>query len=381
MTKNKEILSWHSLRVIVSGGGTGGHIFPALAIADRIKAESREATILFVGAQGRMEMQRVPAAGYEIKGLWISGLQRNLSLSNLMFPFKVLRSIRDARRIIKEFKPDVVIGVGGYASAPTLYAASRAGLPTLIQEQNSYPGITNRILSRRVDRICVAYDGLEKYFPREKIFLTGNPVREEISNCAAHVDEAFSHFRLDAGKPVLLVVGGSLGARTINLSVGPLLKELTDAGCQVIWQTGRSYYQEAQMVAAPFEAKGVRVFDFINRMDLAYAASTLVVSRAGAIALSELIQVGKPGILIPSPNVAEDHQTKNAMALVNHGAAIMVKDADAAQKLGPAVLKLLSDKELQMRLKENTVKLAVKDATGAIVSVIFQLMHDKGMQR
>lgn len=377
MTQKKEILSWHSLRVIVSGGGTGGHIFPALAIANRLKEETRETEFLFVGAMGRMEMEKVPAAGYEIKGLWISGLQRRLSLSNFMFPFKVIKSVRDARRIIKHFKPDIAIGVGGYASGPTLLAATMAGIPTLIQEQNSFPGITNRLLAKRVDRICVAYDGLEKYFPQEKIFLTGNPIRKEVTEISGKHESALKHFKLDDKKPIVLALGGSLGARTINKAVEESLSSWVEKGIQVIWQSGRGYYQTADSVATAYKDHGVRVYDFIKEMDLAYAAATVVISRAGAIALSELSVVGKPSILVPSPNVAEDHQTKNAMALVNHGAAVMVKDAEATQKLGEVLEEMIFDEKLQDRLKENMLKVAAKDAAGAIVSVIFDLLNEK----
>ncbi len=363
------------LKVILSGGGTGGHIFPAVAIANQIKLEYPDADILFVGAEGRMEMEKVPAAGYKIVGLWISGLQRKLTLSNLSFPFKVISSILKARKILKQFKPDMVIGTGGYASGPMLRAASTKGIPTLIQEQNSYPGITNKILSKKVSRICVAYEGLEKYFPSHKIILTGNPVRQDILDIEKKRSEAISFFGLDSSKKTLLVIGGSLGARTINMAIGGGLNHLAQNNIQLIWQTGKAYFVTAQEQTKQYTINNIKAFDFITRMDLAYAAADCVVSRAGASSVSELSIVNKPCILVPSPNVAEDHQTKNAMALVTKKAALMVKDAEAKDQLVKQVISLFSDPQLQNELKENIARLALPDSARRIVEEIKKLIH------
>ena len=361
------------LRVIISGGGTGGHIYPAVAIANEIRARHPDAVILFVGALGRMEMTRVPEAGYEIKGLRVAGLQRRFTLDNLAFPFKLISAVREARRIVQEFRPDVVVGVGGYASAPTLLAATNLNLPTLIQEQNSYAGLTNKLLGKRVNRICVAYEGMERFFPKEKIILTGNPVRSDILSARQHGVEAAQHFGLAAGKCTVLLIGGSLGARTLNHAMAAGLARLVDAGCQVIWQTGKPFYTEAQAIAEPFANRGVRVLDFIRRMDLAFALADVVVSRAGALAISELSLTGHPSILVPSPNVTEDHQTKNAQALAQRGAALLVPDAQAADRLIDDVLALTKDPTRQESLRKHLLPLGRPHATSAIVSEVLRL--------
>lgn len=362
------------LKFIVSGGGTGGHIFPAIAIANALKQRVPDSEFLFVGAEGRMEMEKVPAAGYKIVGLWISGLQRKLTWSNLSFPFKVMSSIFRAKKILREFKPDAVIGTGGYASGPMLRVASKAGVPTVVQEQNSFPGITNRVLSARVNRICVAYQGMEKYFPKEKIIFTGNPVRQDILNLQGKHPRAMEFFGLSAETKTLLVIGGSLGARTINQSMAAGIKEIVSAGYQVIWQTGKTYLTEAK--AATTGMTGVYVSDFITKMDLAYAAADLVVSRAGASSVSELCLVGKASILVPSPNVAEDHQTKNAMALVNVGAAVLVRDVEANFKLTGKVLELFNDEAMRMELQVKISQLATPNAADLIAGEILKLVQD-----
>jgi UDP-N-acetylglucosamine--N-acetylmuramyl-(pentapeptide) pyrophosphoryl-undecaprenol N-acetylglucosamine transferase len=361
-------------RFIISGGGTGGHIYPAVAIANQIRALHPQADILFVGAKGRMEMTRVPEAGYPIIGLTIAGLQRRLSLANLSFPFKVISSIRAARKIIRDFKPDAVVGVGGYASAPVLFAGTSLGVPSLIQEQNSYAGITNKLLSKRVNRICVAYEGMESFFPAQKLVLTGNPVRQDIVQAEDKGAEARAFFNLQAGKKTILVIGGSLGARTINQSTEIHLQRLVDAGCQLIWQTGKGYFPQAEAAAAPFAAQGIKAFEFIRRMDLAYAAADVVISRAGALSISELCLVGKPVILVPSPNVAEDHQTQNALALVKAHAALLVKDADVRDQLYDAALALLADAQQQRELEKHIKGLGRPNAAAAIVDEILKLI-------
>lgn len=363
------------IRVIISGGGTGGHIFPAIAIANALKAINNDIHILFVGAKGKMEMEKVPAAGYPIEGLWISGLQRRLTWSNLSFPFKVISSVWKAGSIIRRFKPDVVVGVGGYASGPLLYAASRKGIPSLIQEQNSYPGITNKMLAGKVNRICVAYEGMEKYFPREKIILTGNPVRQDMVNLEGKKPRAAEFFGLNPEKKTLLVIGGSLGARTINQSIAAGLRLLADQDIQLVWQTGKAFIGEAKKQVSPLENSGLRTYDFISRMDLAYAMADVVVSRAGASSVSELCLVHKPSILVPSPNVAEDHQTRNAMALVNHRAALLVSDADAPQKLVNTAVALINDEVQRKRLKDNIAKLAIKNSAELIANEVLRLVR------
>lgn len=362
-------------RFIISGGGTGGHIFPAIAIANALKARVPDSEFLFVGAEGRMEMEKVPAAGYKIVGLWISGLQRKLTLSNLSFPFKVISSLIRAKKILREFKPDAVIGTGGYASGPMLRVASKAGVPTVVQEQNSYPGITNRVLSARVDRICVAYQGMEKYFPKEKIVFTGNPVRQDILNLQGKHPRAMEFFNLDGNKKTLLVIGGSLGARTINLALAAGIKEIAAAGYQVIWQTGKSFLPEAKNAAK--EIAGVFVSDFITKMDLAYAAADLVVSRAGASSVSELCLAGKASILVPSPNVAEDHQSKNAMALVNEGAAVLVKDAEAGTQLVKKVMELFNADDQRTSLQVKISQLATPNSADLIAGEILKLVKER----
>ena len=333
--------------------------------------------ILFVGAEGRMEMEKVPAAGYKIEALWISGLQRRLTVKNLAFPFKVLSSIMKAKKILDRFRPDAVIGTGGYASGPMLRVASKRGIPTLIQEQNSFPGITNKILSKRVDRICVAYDGMERFFPKEKIVLAGNPVRQDILELSGKRERGLETFKLDGSKRTLLVIGGSLGARTINESIALCLDELVKNDIQLVWQTGKGYFETAKQLVQKYEGKGIRAFDFISRMDHAYSVADAVVSRAGAISVSELCLVKKAAILIPSPNVAEDHQTKNALALVNHHAAILVKDAEAKEKLCGQVIALMNDKAMMGKLEDNISKLAFKNSADVIASEVLQLVNRK----
>jgi UDP-N-acetylglucosamine--N-acetylmuramyl-(pentapeptide) pyrophosphoryl-undecaprenol N-acetylglucosamine transferase len=361
------------MKVIISGGGTGGHIYPAIAIANALKNKIIDIDILFIGAKDRMEMEKVPSAGYKIKGLWISGLQRRLTIKNLLFPLKVISSLFQARNIIDEFKPDIVIGVGGYASGPTLRAATYKGVPTLIQEQNSFPGITNKMLASKVNKICVAYEGMEKFFPKSKIILTGNPVRQNIVDMKIERKQAAAFFGLDSEKKTVLVIGGSLGARTINESIQEIIPDFINAETQLIWQTGKYYFSTAETTSYQFDTKGIKVLEFINQMDYAYAAADVIVSRAGAIAISELCIVGKPVILIPSPNVAEDHQTKNAMALVNKNAGILVKDIDARSYLKESLFKLLSNNDLQYDLSLNIKKLAYADAAEKIADVAISL--------
>lgn len=358
------------MKVIISGGGTGGHIFPAIAIANALKEMDKSVEILFVGALGRMEMEKVPAAGYKIIGLWISGLQRKVTVKNLLFLVKVIASLRKARQIINEFKPDVAVGTGGYASGPLLRAASGMNIPCLIQEQNSFPGITNKILGKRVKKICVAYEGMEKYFSADKLFITGNPVRQDILSLEGKKEDAVKFFGLDPNRKTLLVIGGSLGARTINESILSCLELLKDNNIQVIWQTGNGFIEIAQK---NFNDEMGWVGAFIIRMDFAYAAADIVVSRAGAISLSELAIVKKPAILVPSPNVAEDHQTKNALALVKNNAALLVKDIECKESLGVAIIALMSDTKVQGVLRENIGKLAFAKAAEVIAKEVIKL--------
>lgn len=361
-------------KIIISGGGTGGHIFPAIAIADKIKRKYPTAEILFVGAEGKMEMDKVPKAGYEIVGLPIRGIQRTLTLRNLAVPFKLIASLRMAYRLVKKVKPDIAIGVGGYASAATLRIASGQKVPTLIQEQNSYPGITNKWLAKRARVICVAYDNLDRFFPAEKIVMTGNPVRNEMVQLEGKRDEAFSFFKLNPAKKTILVIGGSLGARTLNSSLKKDLQKLIDADVQVIWQCGSVYLNTLKTdLGALANSHLVYLSDFIFKMDLAYAAADLVISRAGAISVSELCLVAKPVILVPSPNVSEDHQTKNAMALVNKNAAVLVKDAVAIEELVEEALNLLSNEEQCRQLALEIRKLGVQDAADRILIEIEKL--------
>jgi len=355
-----------NIKVIISGGGTGGHIFPAIAIADAIRAKYPDADLLFVGAKGKMEMERVPRAGYPIKGLWISGFQRSLDWRNLLFPIKLLSSLATAYGILRRFRPDVVIGVGGYASGPLLEVAVRLGIPALIQEQNSYAGATNRILARKVQKICVAYPDMERYFPAEKIRITGNPVRREVFAQQIPAGEARSFFGLDPQKPTLLVFGGSLGALALN--------EAMEAGTgaiegrpdiQVIWQCGNTYYERFRQCHTALLGN-VRLLPFLERMDMAYAAAEVVVCRAGALTISELCMAGKAAVLVPSPFVAEDHQTKNAAALVARHAAILIKNERATVELLPKALELLTDTKMRRSLENNIREMAKSDAAEAI---------------
>jgi len=362
-------------KFIISGGGTGGHIFPAISIANALKKRLPDAEILFVGALGRMEMERVPAAGYPIEGLPISGLDRKNKLRNVNVLWNLLFSLVLARRIIRRFKPDVVIGVGGYASAPTLRAASALDVPTVLQEQNSYAGVTNKLLAKKAKRICVAYEGMEKFFPKDKIVLTGNPVRQDLFSIAQKTKEAFQFFGLDPRKKTILVVGGSLGARTINQSIIGGLESLAKTDVQVIWQTGKFYIDNARKATESFASPNLLVTDFVTRMDLAYSIADLVVSRAGASSISELCLLAKPVILVPSPNVAEDHQTQNALALVRKDAAIVIRDCDAKEHLVAKALELIiNDAELK-KLSENILKLAEKDSADRIADEIIQLLN------
>lgn len=358
------------LKVVISGGGTGGHIFPAIAIAIALQKRNPGTEILFVGANGRMEMEKVPAAGYKIVGLDISGIQRKLDLRNFLLPYKVVKSLWQAHKILKDFRPDIVIGVGGYASAPTLYMAAQMDIPTLIQEQNSYAGLTNKILAKRATAICVAFKDMEAYFPASKIVLTGNPVRENLQDISGKREEALKHFGLKEGVKTLLVIGGSLGARTINNSIFEGLDLLKAEDVQVIWQTGKFFYSKVQ----DKNTSNVKIFDFINRMDLAYAAADVVVSRAGALSIAELCLTGKPCILVPSPNVAEDHQTKNAMALVSQNAAQLVKDIDAKKMLVNSALYLLHDENRQHQMVQTIRSIALPNAADRIVDEVYKIV-------
>ncbi len=361
-------------KFILSGGGTGGHIYPAIAIANELKARFPQARFLFVGAQNRMEMQKVPKAGYEIKGLWISGLQRSLSPKNLTFPLKLINSLSRSKKIIKEFQPDVVIGTGGYASAPLLRVASGKGIPCLIQEQNSYAGIANKWLAKRVKTICVAYEQMERYFPKEKIVLTGNPVREDIISLEEKKVEAVKHFGLDENKKTLLVLGGSLGARTINQLTESSLQLFKDCNVQVIWQCGAYYFE---MYKRHNEENYVQVHDFIYQMDLAYAAADLVISRAGALSVSELCVVGKPVIFIPSPNVAEDHQRKNAEAVAKENAALLIEEKDLPILFESEFRILINSEERRQELALNIKSLAKPNAAKAIADEVEKLLQNQ----
>ncbi len=361
-------------RLIISGGGTGGHVFPAIAIANAFRERHPEAEILFVGAQGKMEMVRVPEAGYKIVGLWISGIKRSLSLSNLSLPFKLISSYWKARSIISTFKPHVAIGTGGYASGPMMIAATRRRIPTVLQEQNSYAGLTNKRLASKVQRICVAYPGMEKYFPKDKIRLTGNPVRKDIISIEAKRDQALNHFGFRSGARTLLVLGGSGGAKTINESMLAGLDQLIDANVQLIWQTGKVYYESVRAQVANKDLRSIRLYDFLKEMDLGYAAANVVVSRAGALSISELCLAKRPAVLVPSPNVAEDHQTKNAMALVQENAAIMISDRQAKDMLVGESIKLLHDDKRCLELSENIGRLGKPSAAQDIVNEIEKLL-------
>jgi len=351
------------LKVIISGGGTGGHIYPAISIADEIKRRYPEAEILFVGAKDRMEMQKVPQAGYKIEGLWITGIERKLSLKNLGFPLKLISSLWKSRKIIKDFKPDVVIGTGGFASGPLLKMANSKNVPTLIQEQNSFPGITNRLLGKNANVICTAYDNLDRFFPAEKIKKTGNPVRQDIIDISKKREEALSFFKLDKSRKTILVLGGSLGARRINQLMEAFRSIFEEKEIQLIWQTGSLYYDEYKK----YNSKWVQTHSFLNRMDLAYAAADIIVSRAGAGSVSELCLVGKPVLFIPSPNVAEDHQAKNALAIAKEKAALVLKEENLAERFEDTILTMLHSEKTRMELSENIKKLALPHATSAIV--------------
>ena len=365
-------------RAIISGGGTGGHIFPAIAIADEIKKRNPTASILFVGASGKMEMEKVPQAGYDIVGLKIAGLQRKFSFSNLLLPFKILGSLINARKILIDFKPQIVIGVGGYASGPTLMMANLLRMPTVIQEQNSFPGKTNRILAKKAACICTAYEGMERFFPNSKVVLTGNPIRKEFSANLKSKAEAFSFFGLDPEKPTILVMGGSLGAKTLNISVQKNLEEIMNSGVQIIWQCGKLYHSQLLIDLKDKELKNICLYQFIERMDLAYSAADLIISRAGAISVSELCIVGKPLILVPSPNVAEDHQTKNANALVAKKAAILITDSEAPDLLFKIALDLLKQKEKCALLSLEIKKIQKLNATADIVDAFENSLIENG---
>jgi UDP-N-acetylglucosamine--N-acetylmuramyl-(pentapeptide) pyrophosphoryl-undecaprenol N-acetylglucosamine transferase len=374
------------MRIIISGGGTGGHIYPAIAIANALKSRAPGVDILFVGAEGRMEMEKVPAEGYAIVGLPVAGLQRKLTWKNLLLPYKLWKSVQKAAQIISHFKPDIVVGVGGYASAPVLWTAQRKNIPTVIQEQNSYAGITNKLLAKRASKICVAYDGMERFFPKEKIVLTGNPVRFTRHPPPPPEEEGAKRPSLEDQGGAVLVVGGSLGARTLNQAMIQALPDLRDCGVHFIWQTGKSYFEQAKNNLSSTPSQGGRVnfpplgggsgwgsltvVDFISRMDAAFASADVVVSRAGAGTISELCVAAKACVLVPSPNVAEDHQTKNAQALVDKNAAIMVRDNEAKEKLIPTVLALLQDKARIRELERNIAALAKPNAANEIAEII-----------
>ena len=362
------------LRIIVRGGGTGGHIFPAVSIANAIKAKHPEAKILFVGAEGRMEMQRVPAAGCEIKGLPIKGFNRAHLLKNISVLWDLVKSLRLARKIIKEFKPQVAVGVGGYASGATLYECSKMGIPCLIQEQNSYAGVTNKILRNRVQKICVAYDGMDRFFPADKIIKTGNPVRQNVLNSPLSKEEARKQFGLEPDKKTILIVGGSLGARTMNESVQQHLDLVKESGIQFIWQTGKYYNAKIMDFMKGKELPNLKILDFVSDMGAAYKAADLVISRAGASSISEFQLIGKPVILVPSPNVAEDHQRKNAMALVNRHAALYVEDAEAPDKLLKLAIETVNNDDELKALSENVKKMGLKNSADVIADEVLKLI-------
>jgi len=361
-------------KFIISGGGTGGHIFPALSIANELKRRYPDCEILFVGAEDRMEMEKVPAAGYPIVGLPVSGFDRSSLVKNFQVVARLLKSLHLAKKTVRDFRPDIAIGVGGYASGPTLWMAASLGIPTLIQEQNSYAGVTNKLLAKKAKRICVAYEGMEKFFPADRIVLTGNPVRSDLEHAQNKRDEAAAFFGLSPEKKTLLVVGGSLGARTINRSIENGLDKILSSGVQLIWQTGRYYHEEALKRLKAYHGMPVWCSDFISRMDYAYSAADLVISRAGAGTISELCLLKKPVVLVPSPNVAEDHQTKNALALVNREAALMVTDQKAPQQLVDKALATLADDALLANLSQNIVKLAYHDSAGKIADEIEKII-------
>jgi len=357
-------------RFILSGGGTGGHIFPAIAIADELKERFPDAEFLFVGAKDRMEMKKVPEAGYPIKGLWISGIQRKITLQNLLFPFKWIDSLLRSRRIIKRFKPDMVIGTGGFASGAVVKVAAGMGIPTVIQEQNSYAGITNKLLSKKAKRVCVAYEGMEKFFPANKIIETGNPIRSNLIEASGKNPVSSVYFGLNMERKTLLVLGGSLGARRINELIAKELPFFEQMGIQVLWQCGKLYYEEYKK----YESESVKVVSFIDKMDVAYAMADVIISRAGAIAISELCVVGRPVIFIPSPNVAEDHQTKNAKAIESKGAALLIPEKDLDEEFEKVFRRLITNPNQLLALSDNIKKLARPDATKRIVDCIVKLL-------
>lgn len=363
-------------RVIISGGGTGGHIFPAISIANALRRRFPEVDILFVGADNRMEMERVPAAGYPIKGLTICGFDRKNIFRNISVLFKLRKAMTDARSIIKSFSPQIVIGVGGYASGPTLKAAQKLRIPTLLQEQNSYAGVTNKLLAKKARRICVAYEGMERFFPAESIVMTGNPVRKGLTDITLSQAEAKTQLGFDPDKPLVLFVGGSLGARTINESVAALLDSFIAAGIQVLWQTGKNYDGDARLRSFK-DNSGVKATPFISDMDVVYRAADLVVSRAGAGSISELQSLGKAVVLVPSPNVAEDHQRKNALALVRHNAAVMIEDAECRAKLADTVISLIGDVDRRKTLSDNISRMALKDSDEHIVDTIIDIINSE----
>lgn len=363
-------------KYLISGGGTGGHIFPAVSIANELRRRDPNCEILFVGAEGRMEMERVPAAGYDIVGLKVEGLDRKNILRNVKVVWNLLRSMRKVRRVIKDFCPDVAVGVGGYASGAALKVAQQMGIPVVLQEQNSFAGVTNKMLAKGAEKICVAYTGMERFFPADKIILTGNPVRQ---NLLATIDkkEAYEYFGLNPDKPTLMVMGGSLGARTVNQAMIAGLEKLKQSGIQVIWQTGKLYYEQIKSdLSDQSDLSDIKILDFLARMDYAYAVADLVVSRAGASSISELSLLGKSSILVPSPNVAEDHQTHNARALSDKGAAILVKDVDAVDTLVDIALETIASKEKLQSLSENVLKLAYPNSAEKIVDEIVKLIHN-----
>jgi len=359
-----------SVNILLSGGGTGGHIYPAVAIANELKLRNPQSKFLFVGALGRMEMEKIPQLGYDIKGLNITGIRRSLSWQNLTFPFKLVQSLIKANKIIKNFKPNVVIGTGGFASGPTLYMANKKNIPSLIQEQNSYPGITNKLLAKKVKKICVAYDGLERFFPKDKLIKTGNPVRQDLLDISLKRGEALKHYHLDKNKKTIVVLGGSLGARAINQAMEHNIKTILKNNVQIIWQSGKLYYDDYKQYS---EMDDLQVHEFINRMDLLYAAADIIVSRAGAGSISELCLVGKPVIFIPSPNVAEDHQTKNAESVSDKQAAILLKESDIKQ-FSELIENLIDDEAKQLSLGRNIKKLALPNATKQIVDEVEKIL-------
>ncbi|HRH69482.1 MAG TPA: undecaprenyldiphospho-muramoylpentapeptide beta-N-acetylglucosaminyltransferase [Flavobacteriales bacterium] len=364
-----------SLRVMISGGGTGGHIFPAIAIANAVRERESAAQFLFVGAEGKMEMEKVPAAGFRIEGLPIRGFQRGSVMKNLGLPWRVVRSMFKARQLVRMFKPNVAVGVGGYASGPLLAAAQRMHVPTLIQEQNSFPGKTNIYLSKRVDRICVAYAGMDRFFPKEKVLLTGNPVRHEVVRLTGKRPRGLEHFELSDGRPILFITGGSLGARGVNKGIEAALPMFKEAGIQMIWQTGTPFFEQAREAVAKLDYSDCKVHEFVTKMDYAYAVADLVVARAGAISVSELCLVQKPAVLIPLPTAAEDHQTHNARALTDRGAAVLVRDDRAVEELGNTVLDLITDPAALDRLRNAIAGMGTTNAAEAIAAEVIRLAH------